>query len=218
MFINGHQNIEFRPDANGVPFKIDGELCKIILLTRGHFCIVSEEDYGFLTQIIWSASTRREGLESCKRVRAFGNLYGDMSARHGGRRGIHMHNVILERMGEWTIEKAAAGLQGDHKNGRALDNRRSNLRMLTQGEQNRNIPAHSNNPTGFIGVQAQRWRDNHCSYRSRLIIDGVSHKIRNPETGTFSFSTPEAAYDARLWVEQFLQPGLRQNQNLPFSQ
>jgi hypothetical protein len=61
-------------------------------------------------------------------------------------RNQYLHRIIAGRMG--------LNLQGqiDHHNGDKLDNRRSNLRAASHGQNQHNVGLQSNNTTGFKGV------------------------------------------------------------------
>lgn len=79
------------------------------------------------------------------------------------------------------------GLQGDHINGRALDNRRSNLRIARNAQNSYNRKRRRNNSSGFKGVFVEGGR-----YRAM-----IRHGGRLRHLGFFD--TPEAAaraYDA----------------------
>lgn len=69
-------------------------------------------------------------------------------------RAIRLHRLLLP-----TVQK---GLVIDHKNRNKLDNRRNNLRVVTQKENCHNSSVRSNNKSGVPGVffdnRAKRWR------------------------------------------------------------
>lgn len=66
------------------------------------------------------------------------------------------------RLHRLLIPEIPSGLVIDHKNRIKLDNRRLNLRIVTQKENNQNISIKSNNTSGVPGVffdkRAKRWR------------------------------------------------------------
>jgi hypothetical protein len=96
------------------------------------FCIVDADDYDWLIVNMWNVGRRgkRNGLSS-----------KDYAKRNIGttRTTIWMHRAILLR--HQPLEPGA-DLVGDHKNRQTLDNRKCNLRWLTQTENNRNGTGH----------------------------------------------------------------------------
>lgn len=79
-----------------------------IELTKGYKCIVDDEDYDYLTQYKWYAST--EGVDLTYAVSSFHR----------------MHRVIARRMGLDMSKNI------DHIDRNPLNNTRSNLRSVTQ--------------------------------------------------------------------------------------
>lgn len=74
----------------------------------------------------------------------------------------------------------------DHINGNGLDNRRVNLRMATNAQNQWNRKTSRSNPLGLKGVS---WERRTCKWRARIGANGVNIMI-----GTFD--TPEAAHEA----------------------
>ena len=75
---------------------------------------------------------------------------------------ISLHREIL---------KPGPGLQVDHVDGNGLNNRRSNLRIATGGENSRNQRLAKNNISGYKGV---RWEAN--KWRARIMLnDKLKH-------------------------------------------
>lgn len=75
--------------------------------------------------------------------------------------GGYAKNDVLGKMHR-LILKCESGLDPEHKNGNGLDNRLSNLRPATSGQNNCNSPARCTNKSGVKGVYFEkftgRWR------------------------------------------------------------
>ena len=67
-----------------------------------------------------------------------------------------MHKLIL------NVPK---GMQGDHINGNSLDNQRSNLRICTKDENNRNAKIRKDNKSGYKGVV---WDKDNKEWKTRI--------------------------------------------------
>ncbi|MCZ2077923.1 MAG: HNH endonuclease [Bryobacterales bacterium] len=96
---------------------------------------------------------------------------------------IYMHRVVMERIVGRPLE---AHERVDHRNGNGLDNRRSNLRLATTSENNRNVRRNRRNTSGYKGVsffkETHKWRAQIRVNRKMLHL-GL-------------FDTPELAYEA----------------------
>lgn len=106
-------------------------------LKERHFAIVDDDDYAWLNQWNWTAihTQRRNGGYAMR------SEYGDT---------ILMHRLIMN---------APEGMEVDHINGNGLDNRRENLRVVTQKVNHAN--RHGNlSKAGYKGVTqvGDQWR------------------------------------------------------------
>lgn len=106
---------------------------KKIKLTQGRYALVDDND--FLSVNEWKWSVNKNGY-ACSRTK------GEL---------IEMHRLIM------GFPKS----QIDHRNGKKLDNQHKNLRLATQTQNSQNQIAHSNNKSGYKGVEfhkaSQRW-------------------------------------------------------------
>lgn len=93
---------------------------KIIELTQGYICVVSDEDYKVLKKYSWCVS------RGAGRNRKQGEPY---AATVVNRKKIYMHRLIMGSPKDKIV---------DHINNQTLDNRRSNLRVVTAKENMRN--------------------------------------------------------------------------------
>jgi hypothetical protein len=98
---------------------------KEIFLNQGKVALVDDEDYGWLMKFKWSVS--REYA----------------SRGNGANKKIRMHREIMG---------APSSAEVDHINGNTLDNRKSNLRVVTHSENMKNRKLNSNSKTGYKGV------------------------------------------------------------------
>lgn len=102
---------------------------KWIPLTRGQVAIVDEEDYEFLNQWNWTTDRIKNGYATTKTI------------------GL-MHRFLLK------VEK---GVHTDHINHNRLDNRKCNLRICTQQQNQFNKQkGHPGQTSSFKGVSAAR--------------------------------------------------------------
>ena len=106
---------------------------KLIPLTKGKFAKVDDSDFHWLSQIKWQYQ---------KRGYAVADLFG---GRRSGVR-ILMHRLMLLAPDTSTV---------DHANHDTLDNRRANLRLATQSQQNANR-VKTNGVSRYKGVY-RRW-------------------------------------------------------------
>ena len=124
---------------------------KKIPLSQGKFAIVDDEDYEHLNQWKWCCTSRG---------------YASRHRRKGEKcpgRVVYMHRVILERMGFKDFESS------DHINRNQLDNRRCNLRSVTQRENLHNQGKRSNNTSGYKGVT---WAKHATKWRAQMQLNG----------------------------------------------
>lgn len=87
--------------------------------------------------------------------------------------------------GEWPSR------QLDHRNGRKDDNRRVNLRLVTNAENQQNTKgARRNNSTGYLGVSLHKRLN---KYSAQIYKDGKKHHLGYFDTGKEAHKTYLAA-------------------------
>lgn len=112
---------------------------RAIELTKGRVTVVDDEDFEVLAQWRWHLG---------------GSGYAARTRRIGGRKTekVLMHRVIMGN---------PEGMHIDHINGDPLDNRRSNLRIVTRFQNEQNRGKNKNNTSGYKGVtfskKEQKW-------------------------------------------------------------
>jgi hypothetical protein len=125
-------------------------MVKEIFLTQNKVAIVDDCDYGYLNQFKWRA------------MKDLNTFYAGRGIWKDGKRKIFfMHTAILGDR---------KGLECDHINGNGLDNRRSNLRLIThrQNGQNMHILKTSQYPGVYWDKGCRKWRTG-LQVNSRLI-------------------------------------------------
>lgn len=136
-------------------------------LTKGAVAIVDDSDAD-LGQYKWCL--HREG-------------YAVRGVRRGGRRSFLLHREILARMLNRPLKRNELT---DHINGNRLDNRRSNLRLVSYTESAQNVGRHKDNVLGYKGVV---YHPGTGKYRACIGSNGKHYHLG-------LFDTPEAAYEA----------------------
>jgi hypothetical protein len=176
-FLKGHQRAVPLHVEERFPFKIDGEYCTFIKLTRGFISIVSIGDYPNLATRKWQATKSRQ------------TYYAVRTTMQGGKRHVQMHAEILgDRYSGF----------GDHKDRNGLDNWRGNLRVSTIQQNSFNRSITTNNSSGYKGVS---WFSKTRKWRAVIRVNGVLISL-----GLFKLAEDAArAYDraARKYFGEF---------------
>lgn len=134
-----------------------------VKLTQGFVAIIDAEDFGLVSQYKWQA------------LRCPNTVY---AVRGGGK--VLLHRVLLN---------APDGMHVDHKNHDGLDNRKTNLRLCTHSENNRNRQKQTGCSSKFKGVSKRNSRPN--LWRAQIKINKQIH--------TRSFATE---LEAALWYDE----------------
>lgn len=118
------------------------------------FALVDDEDFEFLSKFKWYAWRGKKSKTFYARCHEPG-----CGRKH---RKIYMHRLILyDAFGEI-----------DHINGQGLDNRRSNLRVVTHRQQMCNVGLRSDSRWKFKGIQKHNNK-----WMARITSSGVRHYI-----------------------------------------
>ena len=108
------------------------ETFRTIKLSRGKVALVDREDFDWLSQWKWCFNSRYAVRHEQKEE------YGD-----NPRKMVKMHRAIMRVSDDTYI---------DHINGNGLDNRRVNLRVATNSQNQANSSLCSKNKSGYRGV------------------------------------------------------------------
>jgi hypothetical protein len=142
---------------------------KPISLTHGQVTIVDDDDFERLNLVKWFA---------CKRGNVF---YAERNIRNdkGKRQTSGMHRHIID---------CPHGFQIDHIDGDGLNNRKSNLRIVTQRQNLQNL--HIKKTSKYPGVY---WHTRSKGWRMHIRIPGRKH-----QKDVSGFKTEEEAYERYL--------------------
>lgn len=153
------------------PIRVEGEVA-YVTLTKGYEAIIDASDAQLVGMWNWCADV------------SGGNAYATRGDWRGSdQRVVRMHREILA---------APAGFDVDHIDGNKLNNRRSNLRLATRAENNRNRARRRDNKSGFKGVTK------HSSGRWRATIK-ANGKFKHLGV----FDTPQEAHAAYLDASRY---------------
>lgn len=151
---------------------------KKIPLTQGKFAIVDDEDFEFLSQWKWWT------LKS-------GNTF--YAIRRSKNATILMHRVIIGAKPKKTV---------DHVNGNGLDNRKENIREVSNSENAMNRTLNSNNSSGTTGVSFHK--------KSKKFRATITVNKKSIHLGTFS-SIEEAVIARKSAENKYFCNFTRQN-------
>lgn len=121
-----------------------------IQLTKNQHTIVDEEDFNRFGSMNWCASFKRN-INAYYAVRKFNHT-----------------NIFLHR----EIMNAPKGRMVDHINHDTLDNRKSNLRICSQSENQMNRKGVQSNSTS--GIRGVYWRSRYKTWEARI---GLNKKM-----------------------------------------
>ncbi len=136
------------------------------ILIKNKIILIDIEEWEKLKEFKWYIHTTNQGAQAC--------ITSDKSFN-----SIYMHRVILN---------APKSLQVDHIDGDTLNNQKSNLRLVTNSQNQMNKKIHKNNKSGFKGVT---WFTRYKKYRARI-------NINKKQIFLGHFSTKEEAFSAYL--------------------
>lgn len=128
-----------------------------IPITKGCHALIDDEDLNKISPFHWS-------------------YHGDGYAA----RGYHENGkLVILKMHQAILGKQADGFVIDHINGNKLDNRRCNLRVVTQQQNTFNMkkriaPIRGENPSRFKGVV---WRNDRKKWRSCITFNGKRYYL-----------------------------------------
>lgn len=146
---------------------------RTIPLSRGQVALVDAEDYEWLSQWKWYAAV---SMRSCQYYAATHDVPDG-----GPRRMVRMHRLVIGL-------DCSDSRQVDHIDGNGLNNRRGNLRIATESENNFNRDIQRNNTSGFRGVSFHRGTG---KWMSQTTVKGKYHNLG-------LYETPEQAHEAYL--------------------
>lgn len=105
---------------------------KKIKLTKGKYALVDDSDFKKINEIKWHLSSR-----------------GYACNKRRNQKTLFMHRLI---------NNTPDGMQTDHINKNKLDNRRSNLRTVSNQKNHWNMPIQKSNTSGFTGISWDKSR------------------------------------------------------------
>lgn len=125
---------------------------KLIPLTRGLVAKVDDIDFEILSQYKWQAIPQDDKFRAKRAIRIKNKVIH-----------IFMHRMILN-----VVDHK---ISVDHINGDPLDNRRENLRICTNQQNQRNSGISKRNKSGYKGVRYANYKRGAKKWRAVIVID-----------------------------------------------
>lgn len=124
---------------------------KKIALSRGKFALVDDEYFDLVSKYKWCC------YEDCNTFYASRGVWNKSTKRTSS---ISMHRFIMNPVNN---------VQVDHINGDGLDNRKSNLRIVTRSQNIQNSRKRKDNKAGYKGVY---WLKPNNRWRALITVNG----------------------------------------------
>lgn len=147
------------------PIRIDGDIA-YITLTKGYEASIDATDVHLVQGRNWSAD------EKGRTVYAKATFFDGLL-----KRTVMLHRLVMQN---------PYGLEVDHIDGNGLNNRRTNLRTASDGENARNRRKPHSNTSGFKGVS---WFKGRNKWRAQIKMEGRSIHLG-------LFDSPDLAHQA----------------------
>lgn len=133
---------------------------KRIRLSSGRYTFVDDEDVGLLRQFRWHEYKVQKNRTSYAMM--------DATTWDGRHTTIRMHRFVVG---------AKDGQLVDHKDGNGLNNQKSNLRIISSGQNKRNAPKYRTHAgkkpaSRFKGVSRDSSSSKRKPWRARIRVDG----------------------------------------------
>lgn len=130
-------------------------MAKKIQLTQGAYATVEDEDYAELNQHRWYLGDTGYAMRTVYVCRVHGKEM---------KYNVRMHRVILGVSSKEMV---------DHIDGNKLNNMRSNLRVCSKAQNNRNRVGNTTSNCGYKGVHKRK----NGTYRSKIECDGKVYNL-----------------------------------------
>lgn len=130
--------------------------CAFIHMVGGYVAVTDVADVPLIEQYRWYPLQSRRADGSTRAVYAQTIIRRD----DGSRTGLYMHRLIAGASADVTV---------DHRDGDGLNNCRSNVRLATTTQNNRNQRLRSDNSSGFKGVI---WDRDERKWQARIKVNG----------------------------------------------
>lgn len=165
----GHKNMDISTNI----WSIDGDVssCSIQYKNTYIVCYIDTDDYERASSRVWRISKKK-------------NKYYVVSGNIRDNTYIYLHTFILN-------SDIADGYEIDHKDGNSLNNRRSNLRVVTRIENIQNSNARIDNKIGIRGIVKSR-----NVYKCDFSFDNARYYFKD-------WPTIEQAVYCRKYAEEY---------------
>lgn len=131
---------------------------KIVTLASGYIALVDDDDFEWINKKKWRVKKPQDN----RTVYSMASIYiGDSRCK-----SVYMHREI---MAKHFGAKSLDGMTIDHIDGNGLNNQKTNLRICTQSDNNKNSKARSHCVSGFKGVTLLKGKQ---KYIARIRVDG----------------------------------------------